>query len=173
MSVHIALDESSGIYTNLDVVSGRVILKLPREESITAVIAKLECESRTRLAAPNEDRRNAYDTELEVHKVGLHNVASGLIGLYLLSCFTRQQRSFPLPSSLSKPRKGFLSHSLPDLMSTHSSSRSGNSLLSCCVHAETRSFPSTMLALRSILSSNLSKARMPTRTTSRDHCRQR
>ena len=69
MSVHIVLDQDSAIYTNLDIVSGRVMLKLAREETIIGIVVKLECESRTRLAAPNEDRRGAYETELEVHKV--------------------------------------------------------------------------------------------------------
>ena len=71
MSVRIILDNGSGVYTNLDFVAGTVVLNLSREETLSAIIVKLECESRTRLAAPYDDRRNTYETELEVHKVSL------------------------------------------------------------------------------------------------------
>ena len=47
-------------------------MSLSREETFTAIVVKLECESRTRLAAPRDDRRgDRYDQELEVHKVRL------------------------------------------------------------------------------------------------------
>ena len=81
MSVNIALDQVSAVYTNLDIVTGRAILKLPRDEDISAIVIKLECESRTRLAAPSDDRRGTYDTELEVHKVGTAQDASRLVFL--------------------------------------------------------------------------------------------
>jgi hypothetical protein len=68
MSIHIQLDRRHAHYTNLDYLSGKVILTLIRDEAISAINVKLECESRTRLAAIRPDGRQ--QTELEVHKVG-------------------------------------------------------------------------------------------------------
>ncbi|KAI0472668.1 hypothetical protein GGR56DRAFT_697241 [Xylariaceae sp. FL0804] len=47
MSIRIALDKPPEFYTNLDFVSGRVLLYLQRPETIGNVIVKLEGESRT------------------------------------------------------------------------------------------------------------------------------
>ncbi len=71
MSIRIILQAGTNhVFTNLDVISGIVVLTLNREETFTAIVVKLECESRTRLADPREDRRGSkYDQELEVHKV--------------------------------------------------------------------------------------------------------
>ncbi|RMD41418.1 hypothetical protein DV735_g3678, partial [Chaetothyriales sp. CBS 134920] len=69
MSVRIQLDQDpSAPYTNLDFISGRVILVLSSDATISAVNVKLEAESRTRLMPPRErpDRKRA---ELEVHKL--------------------------------------------------------------------------------------------------------
>ncbi|KAI1650156.1 uncharacterized protein F4817DRAFT_328421 [Daldinia loculata] len=52
MSIRIALDNPPEFYTNLDYISGRVILGLYRPETIGNVIVKLEGESRTALALP-------------------------------------------------------------------------------------------------------------------------
>ena len=79
MSVRIILDKGPEVYTNLDLVTGRVLLRLQREETLAAIVVKLECESRTRLAQPYDDRRNTYDTELEVHKVGDGTVAESFL----------------------------------------------------------------------------------------------
>jgi hypothetical protein len=68
MTVSIHLDKRNSVFTNLDVVSGTIVLSLAREETFSAITVKLECESRTRLAAPRNDR-GRYDTELEVHKL--------------------------------------------------------------------------------------------------------
>ena len=86
MSIRILLNKPHAFYTNLDVVTGKVLLNLPRDEAIAAIVVKLEGESRTRLAGVAANRRPAgglltarligrepYDdaeTELEVHKVG-------------------------------------------------------------------------------------------------------
>lgn len=83
MSVHIQFDQSDNrCYTNLDFVSGTVILILPSDATISAVTVKLEGESRTRLAGPkfpNNERSDKKRTELELHKVGenapLHTTA--------------------------------------------------------------------------------------------------
>ncbi|KAI0016017.1 hypothetical protein F4780DRAFT_761347 [Xylariomycetidae sp. FL0641] len=56
MSIRIALDKPPEFYTNLDFVSGRVLLSLNRPENIGNVIVKLEGESRTALALPTRDR---------------------------------------------------------------------------------------------------------------------
>ncbi|EXJ87524.1 hypothetical protein A1O3_04484 [Capronia epimyces CBS 606.96] len=73
MSVHIQLDQAkSRCYTNLDFVSGIVILNLPNDATISAITAKLEGESRTRLAGPkfpNNERSEKKRTELEYHKL--------------------------------------------------------------------------------------------------------
>ncbi|EXJ83616.1 hypothetical protein A1O1_07239 [Capronia coronata CBS 617.96] len=73
MSVHIQLDQAeSRCYTNLDFVSGSVILFLPNDATISAITVKLEGESRTRLAGPkfpNNERSEKKRTELEYHKL--------------------------------------------------------------------------------------------------------
>ena len=77
-AVHIQLDKPHAFFTNLDIITGRVILNLLGDETITAVVVKLECESRTRLAAPplpgysgRADRFEKSQTQLEVHKVSM------------------------------------------------------------------------------------------------------
>ncbi|EXJ70693.1 uncharacterized protein A1O5_05683 [Cladophialophora psammophila CBS 110553] len=73
MSVRIQFDQpEQRCYTNLDFVSGNVILVLPNDASISAVTVKLEGESRTRLAGPkfpNNERSDKKRTELELHKL--------------------------------------------------------------------------------------------------------
>ena len=75
-AVHIQLDRPHGCFTNLDIITGRVILNLLGDETVTAIVVKLECESRTRLAAPpvlgysgRADQLDKTQTRLEVHKV--------------------------------------------------------------------------------------------------------
>lgn len=73
MSLQIKLDQQDRpFYTNLDVVTGRVILSLATDTSISAIKVKLEGESRTRLSGPKfeNDPRDRQKTNLEVHKVG-------------------------------------------------------------------------------------------------------
>jgi hypothetical protein len=71
MAVRIQFDKPNAWhFTNLDFVTGRVILTLPTDATISAITVKLEGESRTRLAGPKtaqDDKRRR--TELEVHKV--------------------------------------------------------------------------------------------------------
>ncbi|KAK1247011.1 hypothetical protein MKX08_000813 [Trichoderma sp. CBMAI-0020] len=52
MSIRIALDNQPEFYTNLDAVSGKVILNLPRSEQIGSIVVKLEGESGTALQVP-------------------------------------------------------------------------------------------------------------------------
>ena len=76
MAVHLQLDKPHSCFTNLDLITGKVILSIFTEETISAINVKLESESRTRLAAPvrggpgghrNRDRNTQL--EIEVHKV--------------------------------------------------------------------------------------------------------
>ncbi|KAL2830091.1 hypothetical protein BJY01DRAFT_227553 [Aspergillus pseudoustus] len=72
MSVSIYLDRPHAHFTNLDFISGKVILELPSEASIAGIQVKLEAESRTRLSGPrypNNEHSDKKRTELEVHKL--------------------------------------------------------------------------------------------------------
>jgi hypothetical protein len=52
MSVRIQLDNPHTFYTNLDFISGKIILNLTNDENISAIVVKLEGESRTVLMRP-------------------------------------------------------------------------------------------------------------------------
>lgn len=54
MSIRIALDNAPEFYTNLDVVQGRVIVGVSRHENVGAIVVKLEGESKTALAVPDD-----------------------------------------------------------------------------------------------------------------------
>lgn len=78
MSVHIVLDNPHTFYTNLDFISGRIILSLTADENVSAITVKLEGESRTLLARalnPQQAygpyaRRDARQTiAMENHKI--------------------------------------------------------------------------------------------------------
>ena len=72
MAVRVLLDRPHAHFTNLDFITGKVLLQLNFNETISNIVVKLEGESRTRLAAPEypTDRRNRGGrAELEVHKV--------------------------------------------------------------------------------------------------------
>ncbi|KAI9167547.1 hypothetical protein HJFPF1_03675 [Paramyrothecium foliicola] len=53
MSIRIALDRQPEFYTNLDVVTGRIILALNRAEQVGSIVVKLEGESITALQIPH------------------------------------------------------------------------------------------------------------------------
>lgn len=53
MSIRIALDKQPEFYTNLDHVTGRIILGLNRSEQVGTIVVKLEGESVTALQVPN------------------------------------------------------------------------------------------------------------------------
>lgn len=70
MHVSIALEHPYTHYTNLDVISGRVSLRVPNTTNISSIVVKLEGESRTRLlAAVRPDRPERQKPVLEVHKI--------------------------------------------------------------------------------------------------------
>ncbi|KAJ5312965.1 hypothetical protein PENANT_c018G09266 [Penicillium antarcticum] len=78
MSATIVLDSRHTHYTNLDFLTGKVVLQLPTEAAIGGIQVKLECESRTRLSGPRNPQNVHSDkkrTELEVHKI-LYKVAT-------------------------------------------------------------------------------------------------
>ncbi|KAK2021020.1 arrestin [Colletotrichum zoysiae] len=58
MSIRIALNNAPEFYTNLDSVTGRVVLHLSRPEQVGGIVVKLEGESKTALGLPQvyEDR---------------------------------------------------------------------------------------------------------------------
>lgn len=67
----IVLDQTNNTtYTNLDEITGRVILRCSKAVSIKSIVVKLEGESRTRLlgTAPGGQDRDAK-VSLEYHKV--------------------------------------------------------------------------------------------------------
>ncbi|KKY20886.1 putative arrestin (or s-antigen) n-terminal domain protein [Phaeomoniella chlamydospora] len=64
----------SATYTNLDIVTGRVILNLPAQASFSSIIVKLEGESRTRLqgirpGAYSDGQQGKPTTETEFHRL--------------------------------------------------------------------------------------------------------
>ena len=76
MSLRIHLDGPSATYTNLDIVTGRVILNLPAQASFSSIIVKLEGESRTRLqgirpGAYSDGQQGKPTTETEFHRVSM------------------------------------------------------------------------------------------------------
>lgn len=70
MLVSIALDHPHEHYTNLDVIQGRVFLRVPNPTNVSSIVVKLEGESKTRLLAPiHPSRPDKQRPVLEVHKV--------------------------------------------------------------------------------------------------------
>jgi hypothetical protein len=73
MSVRVHLDDPHAFYTNLDFISGRIILNLSREDTISAILVKLEGESKTRMPIPEDARTRGGDTRVqyaeENHKI--------------------------------------------------------------------------------------------------------
>lgn len=65
MSATIYLDKQHAHFTNLDSLTGKVVLVLHSEASISGIQVKLEGESRTRLPDNSERKR----TEAEIHKI--------------------------------------------------------------------------------------------------------
>jgi hypothetical protein len=61
MSVRIQLDNPHNFYTNLDFVTGRIILNLNSDEDVAAIVVKLEGECRTALLRPAGGIQNRRD----------------------------------------------------------------------------------------------------------------
>ncbi|KAJ5273872.1 hypothetical protein N7478_008997 [Penicillium angulare] len=78
MSATVLLDSQHSHYTNLDTLSGRVVLSLPTEAAIAGIQVKLEGVSQTRLSGPRHPQNVNSEkkrTELEIHKI-LYKVAT-------------------------------------------------------------------------------------------------
>lgn len=75
MSVRIHLDNPHAFYTNLDFISGQVILSLSSDENVSAIVVKLEGESKTVLLRPMPEyeqynrREDRSRVALENHKI--------------------------------------------------------------------------------------------------------
>lgn len=75
MSVRIELDNHNGsVFTCLDFISGKVIMNIPSEETISSITVKLEGISRTRLdhpriEVPGERPRDKRRAEVEIHRL--------------------------------------------------------------------------------------------------------
>lgn len=67
----LVLDQTSNhLFTNLDVISGKIVVRCAKDIAVNAIIVKLEGESRTRLVGQNhEERRQDPNVQLEQHKV--------------------------------------------------------------------------------------------------------
>lgn len=69
MIVNVALEHPHEHYTNLDLIQGKVSLRVPNPTNISSIVVKLEGESRTRLLAPiHPNRPDKQRPVLEVHK---------------------------------------------------------------------------------------------------------
>lgn len=72
MSAVINLDRPHAYFTNLDYITGKVVVEFGTDTPVSGIQVKLEGESRTRLAGPRypgDTRSDKKKTELEVHKV--------------------------------------------------------------------------------------------------------
>jgi hypothetical protein len=63
MSVQIQLDDHKRSYTNLDSIGGRIVLSLSHDESISAIVVKLEGESKSVIARVPTDPRAFHDLD--------------------------------------------------------------------------------------------------------------
>jgi hypothetical protein len=72
MLVRIDLDSPRDFYTNLDYISGRVILKLTRDDNVSAIRVKLEGESRT-VVLPQSRRPSLDPLPNQHHTVPTEN----------------------------------------------------------------------------------------------------
>lgn len=74
MNASIVLDQPGNIaYTNLDVISGRVVVRSAKSTDITNIVVKLEGESRTRLMTPPGPDGQRPKPQVEYHKVGRYS----------------------------------------------------------------------------------------------------
>lgn len=75
ITVHLTLDRPLSHYTNLDIISGKVLLRVTSQSNVDSVIVKLEGEARSRLLTPPRvDTRERPRPVLEVHKVSYRDL---------------------------------------------------------------------------------------------------
>lgn len=73
MLVSLTLEHPHEHYTNLDLIQGKVLLRVATPTNLSSIIVKLEGESRTRLLAPiHPNRPDKQRPVLEVHKFLYH-----------------------------------------------------------------------------------------------------
>lgn len=71
MDASVSLDQAGNVsFTNLDEITGRILVRNARPADVTAVVVKLEGESRTRLLSPPGVNGERPKPQLEYHKVG-------------------------------------------------------------------------------------------------------
>lgn len=72
MNVQLHLDKPRNHFTNLDFITGKVVLRTRSQEDVDQITVKLEGESRTRLMSQGlqNTRHEKPRPVLEVHKVG-------------------------------------------------------------------------------------------------------
>ena len=69
MQASIVLDQPGNVsFTNLDEISGKVVVRCSRSADVSNIVVKLEGESRTRLLTP-PDPNERPRPQLEYHKV--------------------------------------------------------------------------------------------------------
>lgn len=70
MQASIVLDQPGNVsFTNLDLISGRVVVRCSKSVDITTIVVKLEGESRTRLMSAGGPDGERPKPQLEYHKV--------------------------------------------------------------------------------------------------------
>ena len=75
MQALIVLDQPGNVsFTNLDQISGKVVVRCGKSTDVDSIIVKLEGESRTRLLSPSGPHGEKAKPQLEHHKVVARNV---------------------------------------------------------------------------------------------------
>lgn len=132
MSVRIQFDKPNAHhFTNLDFVTGRVILALSTDATISAITVKLQGRSSTRLAGPKKPqdaRSEKKRTELEVHKVGekrddIHRQPCAMLIVDHSCCTKFRPSSHCRRCKMPRPTVAHNSHCSPGNTTTHSASR--------------------------------------------------
>jgi len=71
MNASIVLDQTLSTFTNLDTLTGYVVIRATNSVTVSSINVKLEGESRTRLVPPPSPQNNERPRpQLEFHKVG-------------------------------------------------------------------------------------------------------
>lgn len=70
MNASITLDQPGNVaYTNLDLISGRILVRTAKATDISSIVAKLEGECRTRLLSPQGPNGERPKALVEYHKI--------------------------------------------------------------------------------------------------------
>ena len=71
MNATVVLDQGGKVtFTNLDEISGKVMLRCGKSADVSSIVVKLEGESRTRLLSPDVGPRNERPRpQVEYHKI--------------------------------------------------------------------------------------------------------